>query len=31
VDTSELLRGRFGEICTLNNYMFQSFNMRGPK
>lgn len=25
----ELLGGRFGEMSTLNNYMFQSFNMRG--
>jgi len=27
--TQELLGGRFGEMSTLNNYMFQSFNMRG--
>jgi len=25
----ELLGGRFGEMSTLNNYMFQSFNFRG--
>ncbi|MFD2610841.1 manganese catalase family protein [Paenibacillus gansuensis] len=25
----ELLGGRFGELSTLNNYMFQSFNFRG--
>ena len=25
----ELLGGKFGEMSTLNNYMFQSFNMRG--
>ena len=24
----ELLRGKFGEISTLNNYFFQSFNFR---
>ncbi|WP_068777247.1 manganese catalase family protein [Paenibacillus sp. FJAT-26967] len=27
----ELLGGRFGEMSTLNNYMFQSFNFRGKK
>ena len=27
----ELLGGRFGEMSTLNNYLFQSFNMRGRK
>ena len=25
----ELMGGRFGEMSTLNNYMYQSFNMRG--
>lgn len=25
----ELLGGRFGEMSTLNNYLYQSFNMRG--
>ncbi|WP_454191330.1 manganese catalase family protein [Paenibacillus sp. Marseille-Q7038] len=25
----ELMGGRFGEMSTLNNYMFQSFNFRG--
>lgn len=25
----ELLGGKFGEMSTLNNYMFQSFNFRG--
>lgn len=25
----ELMGGKFGEMSTLNNYMFQSFNMRG--
>lgn len=29
--TQELLGGRFGEMSTLNNYMFQSFNFRGKK
>ena len=24
----ELLGGKFGEMSTLNNYMFQSFNFR---
>jgi Mn-containing catalase len=27
----ELLGGRFGEMSTLNNYMFQSFNFRSKK
>jgi Mn-containing catalase len=27
----ELLGGRFGEMSTLNNYMYQSFNFRGKK
>ncbi|GGD21796.1 manganese catalase family protein [Pontibacillus salipaludis] len=27
----ELLGGKFGEMSTLNNYMFQSFNFRGKK
>src|SRR5690625_1983455 len=27
----ELLGGRFGEMSTLMNYMFQSFNFRGRK
>jgi Mn-containing catalase len=27
----ELLGGRFGEMSTLNNYMFQSFNFRAKK
>ncbi|RXT06375.1 manganese catalase family protein [Ammoniphilus sp. CFH 90114] len=27
----ELLGGRFGEMSTLNNYMFQSFNFRGKR
>ncbi|KGA98430.1 manganese catalase [Alkalihalobacillus alcalophilus ATCC 27647 = CGMCC 1.3604] len=27
----ELLGGEFGEMSTLNNYMFQSFNFRGKK
>ena len=27
----ELMGGRFGEMSTLNNYLFQSFNMRGRK
>jgi Mn-containing catalase len=27
----ELLGGRFGEMSTLNNYMFQSFSFRGKK
>jgi len=27
--TQELMGGRFGEMSTLNNYMYQSFNMRG--
>ncbi|PEZ03939.1 manganese catalase [Bacillus sp. AFS018417] len=27
----ELLGGRFGEMSTLNTYMFQSFNFRGKK
>lgn len=27
----ELMGGRFGEMSTLNNYMFQSFNFRGKK
>lgn len=27
----ELLGGRFGEMSTLNNYMFQSFNFRNKK
>ena len=26
----ELLGGRFGEMSTLMNYTFQSFNFRGP-
>ena len=26
----ELLGGKYGEMSTLNNYMFQSFNFRGP-
>ena len=25
----ELMGGRFGEMSTLNNYMYQSFNFRG--
>ena len=25
----ELLGGKFGEMSTLNNYMYQSFNFRG--
>ncbi len=29
--TQELLGGRFGEMSTLNNYMFQSFDFRGKK
>src|SRR5690606_20256658 len=27
----ELLGGRFGEMSTLNNYLFQSFNFREKK
>lgn len=27
----ELLGGKFGEMSTLNNYMYQSFNFRGKK
>ncbi|MFC0270713.1 manganese catalase family protein [Metabacillus herbersteinensis] len=27
----ELMGGKFGEMSTLNNYMFQSFNFRGKK
>lgn len=27
----DLLGGKFGEMSTLNNYMFQSFNFRGKK
>jgi Mn-containing catalase len=27
----ELLGGKYGEMSTLNNYMFQSFNFRGKK
>lgn len=27
----ELLGGKFGEMSTLNNYMFQSFNFRGKR
>lgn len=27
----ELLGGKFGEMSTLNNYMFQSFNFRQKK
>ena len=27
----ELLGGKFGEMSTLNNYMFQSFNFRNKK
>ena len=27
----ELMGGRFGEMCTFNNYLFQSMNMRGKK
>jgi len=27
----ELLGGRFGEMSTLNNYMYQSFNFRGKR
>ncbi|WP_028559446.1 manganese catalase family protein [Paenibacillus pinihumi] len=27
--TQELMGGRFGEMSTLNNYLFQSFNFRG--
>ncbi len=27
----ELLGGKFGEMSTLNNYMFQSFNFRSKK
>lgn len=27
----ELLGGRYGEMSTLNNYMYQSFNFRGKK
>lgn len=29
--TQELLGGRFGEMSTLNNYLFQSFNFRSKK
>lgn len=27
----ELMGGKFGEMSTLNNYMFQSFNFRAKK
>ena len=27
----ELLGGKYGEMSTLNNYMYQSFNFRGKK
>lgn len=27
----ELMGGKFGEMSTLNNYLFQSFNFRGKK